>query len=247
MYLGDFNQNQTVNSQFTSVNANGTPTTLANGSLAVYKNNNTTERTANLTLSADFDGRTGLNNVNIDMSLNTSFYASGNDFTCVLAAGDIAGVTVLGNSTLFSWSVNNRAGSLSSDATLMLGINSNVSQTLTHAANANTTSAAANTTITAANTTINTANTHASNANTSATNANTTLNANRAEPGQGAPAASVSLASKVDYLYKGWRNKKDQSNTTFKLYADDASTVDQKATVSDDGTTTTIGEIATGP
>jgi hypothetical protein len=31
------------------------------------------------------------------------------------------------------------------------------------------------------------------------------------------------------------------------LFADDASTVDQKSTVSDDGTTYTAGEIATGP
>lgn len=68
-----------------------------------------------------------------------------------------------------------------------------------------------------------------------------------AEPGQGAPAATASLAAKINYLYKAWRNKKTQTATQFSLYADDALTVDQKATVSDDGTTTTVGEIATGP
>ena len=68
-----------------------------------------------------------------------------------------------------------------------------------------------------------------------------------AEPGQGTPAATATLAAKINYLYKAWRNKKTQTSTTLNLFADDTTTVDQKATVSDDGTTTTVGEIATGP
>lgn len=68
-----------------------------------------------------------------------------------------------------------------------------------------------------------------------------------AEPGQGAPAATTSLAAKINYLYKNWRNRKTQTATTWSLYADDATTVDQKATVADDGTTGSKTEIATGP
>ena len=68
-----------------------------------------------------------------------------------------------------------------------------------------------------------------------------------AEPGQGTPAATASLSAKVGYLYKSFRNKKTQTASEFALYADDTTTVDQKASVSDDGTTTTVGEIATGP
>lgn len=68
-----------------------------------------------------------------------------------------------------------------------------------------------------------------------------------AEPAQGAPAATASLAAKIGMLYKAWRNKKTQTATDFKLFADDATTVDQKCTVSDDGTTATKGEIVTGP
>jgi hypothetical protein len=68
-----------------------------------------------------------------------------------------------------------------------------------------------------------------------------------AEPGQGTPAATATLAAKINYLYKAWRNKKTQTSTQYSLYADDATTVDQKATVSSDGTTTTVGEVATGP
>lgn len=68
-----------------------------------------------------------------------------------------------------------------------------------------------------------------------------------AEPGQGAPAATTTLAAKIGYLYKSWRNKKEQTSTTFSLYDDAGSTVDQKSTVSDDATTATRGEIASGP
>lgn len=68
-----------------------------------------------------------------------------------------------------------------------------------------------------------------------------------AEPGQGAPAATTTLAAKINYLYKAWRNKSTQTSTTYSLFADDAATVDQKATVSDDATTFTKGEVATGP
>jgi hypothetical protein len=49
------------------------------------------------------------------------------------------------------------------------------------------------------------------------------------------------------YLYKAWRNKTAQTATVYSLYNDDASTVDHKAAVTDDATTMTRGEIATGP
>lgn len=68
-----------------------------------------------------------------------------------------------------------------------------------------------------------------------------------AEPGQGSPAATTTLAAKINYIYKAWRNKKTQTSTTHSLFADDAATVDQKSTVSDDGTTATRGEVASGP
>jgi hypothetical protein len=68
-----------------------------------------------------------------------------------------------------------------------------------------------------------------------------------AEPGQGAPAATATLVAKLGYLYKAFRNRKTQTATVWSLYADDATTVDQKATVSDDGTTAEKTEIVTGP
>lgn len=67
-----------------------------------------------------------------------------------------------------------------------------------------------------------------------------------AEPGQGTPPATASIVTKINYQYKDWRNKKTQNSDTWILYGDDGTTADQKATVSDDGTTATKGEIATG-
>ena len=68
-----------------------------------------------------------------------------------------------------------------------------------------------------------------------------------AEIGQETPAATQTLRKMLAYLYKAWRNKKTQTSTTFSLFNDDAATVDQKSTVSDDGTTFTDGEKTTGP
>ena len=68
-----------------------------------------------------------------------------------------------------------------------------------------------------------------------------------AEPAQGAPGSTITLAQKIGYLYKAWRNRKTQTATQISLYNDDATTVDHKATISDNGTTGDIGEIGSGP
>lgn len=67
-----------------------------------------------------------------------------------------------------------------------------------------------------------------------------------AEPGQGAPAATASIQAKIGYVYKAWRNRSNQDATTYQLFNDDATTVDQKATVSDNSTIAEKGEVATG-
>lgn len=68
-----------------------------------------------------------------------------------------------------------------------------------------------------------------------------------AEPAQGAPGATITLAAKIGYLYKAFRNKKTVTATTFSLFNDDAVTVDHKSTISDDATTYTETEKTTGP
>src|SRR5690606_25350364 len=56
----------------------------------------------------------------------------------------------------------------------------------------------------------------------------------RGEPGQGAPPVSADLVTKVDYLYKLARNKRTQTATELTIFADNGTTADHKATVSDD-------------
>ncbi len=68
----------------------------------------------------------------------------------------------------------------------------------------------------------------------------------RPEPGQGAPAVNPDAMTKLDYLFKAWRNKSTQTATEYDLYANDGSTVDQKATVSDVAGTATKGKVITG-
>lgn len=67
------------------------------------------------------------------------------------------------------------------------------------------------------------------------------------EPAQGAPPATTSLRSKLDYLYKSWRNKKDGDGSNNQIYADDGTTVDHKQSTSESGGTVTKGEWVTGP
>jgi len=68
-----------------------------------------------------------------------------------------------------------------------------------------------------------------------------------AESGQEAPAATNTLAVKIGYIFKAWRNRSTQTSTQYSLYNDDATTLAQKSTVSDDATTFDRGEVGTGP
>lgn len=67
------------------------------------------------------------------------------------------------------------------------------------------------------------------------------------EPGQEDPPATASLVTKIGYLFKAWRNPKTVASGVFSLYNDAGDTVDQKNTMTDDGTTFTDGKIEGGP
>ena len=67
-----------------------------------------------------------------------------------------------------------------------------------------------------------------------------------AEPGQGAPGATISLAAKINFLYKLLRNKVTNDGTDIKVYNDAGAVVDQKAAVSESGGTVTRDEFGTG-
>lgn len=86
--------------KFTTRDA-GVPTTLSGSpAVSVYKDDSTTESTAGVTLTVDFDGRTGLNHVTIDTSADTTFYANGHHYELVITAGTVAGNSVVGEVVL---------------------------------------------------------------------------------------------------------------------------------------------------
>jgi len=108
-YLGDYAEDYaTLNFKFSTHKADGTPITLAGSPVvSVYKANGTTQSTAGITLSVDFDSVTGLNNVLIDLSAD-AFYAVGNDYSVVITAGTVNGVSVVGT-VVAHFSIENRA------------------------------------------------------------------------------------------------------------------------------------------
>jgi hypothetical protein len=68
----------------------------------------------------------------------------------------------------------------------------------------------------------------------------------RNEPGQGAPPVNPDAVTKIDYLYKAWRNRVTVDADSVDVYADNGTTVDHTATISDNGTTFDRGEMGSG-
>jgi hypothetical protein len=95
-YLGDIVEDATIRGCFNTRTAAGAPITLAGTpSLEVYKDANTTQSTAGVTLTVDFDSRTGLHLFTIDTSAD-AFYVPGAGYRVCLAAGTVDGVSVVG-------------------------------------------------------------------------------------------------------------------------------------------------------
>ena len=94
--LGDLQAGDLFDFYFTTRDR-GVPTTLAGSpAVSVYKANSVTQSIAGITLDVDFDGVTGLTHVRVDTTADGTFYANGNDFSCILTAGTISGVSVVG-------------------------------------------------------------------------------------------------------------------------------------------------------
>ncbi len=107
-YRGDIALGQTFDFKFTSrAFATGVPTTLAGSPvLSAYVGNSTTEITAGITLSVDFDGRTGTNNVRVVASSGNGFAAQ-TDVDIVITTGTVGGTSVVGE-VVGSFSIENR-------------------------------------------------------------------------------------------------------------------------------------------
>lgn len=110
MYLGDYKEDSTVYFCWDTNDKDGASATRAvNGTIKVYKDDGTTESTAGITDTEDFDSLTGVHNCKINLSCD-SFYSGGHDYSVVLAGATIDGENV--NSALATFSIENRfAGS----------------------------------------------------------------------------------------------------------------------------------------
>jgi hypothetical protein len=106
MYLGDFAVNSAVYFCWGTNDKNGAsvaPTTA--GTIAIYKDNNTTGSTAGITDTRSFNSITGIHNCKVDLSAD-AFYAAGHDYSVVLVGAVIDGATV--NAVLATFSIQNR-------------------------------------------------------------------------------------------------------------------------------------------
>ena len=194
IHLGELKDGGTHHFSFTTVDATGLPTVFTGSpALRIYKDANTTQTTTGITLAADFNALVGLNMVTL--VLTDAFYVAATDYSVVIEAGTVGGVSVIGYSVA-QFSIANRP---------LLGVATPP-------------------------------------VNVVEINGETTITL----PGQVAPPLAPTPVQLLGHIYKAYRNRKDQTATLWRLFADDESTIDQTAIVSDDGTTAIKQEIIAG-
>lgn len=96
-YRGDIALGSTIDVKFTTRRfSTGAPFTLAGTPvISAYVDNGVVEITAGITLTVDFDARTGLNNVRVVAS-GANGYAAGTNVELVITAGTVDAVSVVG-------------------------------------------------------------------------------------------------------------------------------------------------------
>lgn len=95
-YRGDIQLGDTIDIKFTTVSTTGVPTTLAGSPvISAYVGNGTTELTAGITLTVDFDSRTGMHNVRVVASSGNG-YAAATNVDLVITTGTVGGASVVG-------------------------------------------------------------------------------------------------------------------------------------------------------
>lgn len=114
-YIGDFPTGATIDFKWdTYAQAGESITRSTDGTLTIFKNNSTTQRTSlnGVTQTEDFDGNTGNHHIRIDTSDNTDagFYAAGSEYFVVMVGMVIDTKTV--NKTLFHFSIQRTGGVL---------------------------------------------------------------------------------------------------------------------------------------
>lgn len=107
-YRGDIRLGDTIDVKFSTVGTTGAPTTLAGTPVvSAYVGNSTTQITAGITLTVDFDGVTGLHNVRVVASSGNGF-ATATNVDLVITTGTVGGTSVVGY-VVGSFSIENRS------------------------------------------------------------------------------------------------------------------------------------------
>ena len=86
----------TIFRKFTTRDSNVPATLGGSPVISVYKDAVTTPSTAGVTLTVDFNGKTGFNHVAVDTSADAAFYANGSHFDLVITTGTVGGTSVVG-------------------------------------------------------------------------------------------------------------------------------------------------------
>ncbi len=107
-YLGDIRLGDTIDFKFTTVQTTGAPFTLAGSPvISAYPANSTTQLTAGITLTVDFDSVTGLNNVRVVASSGNG-YLTATNYEMVITTGTVNSVSVVGY-VIGTFSIENRS------------------------------------------------------------------------------------------------------------------------------------------
>lgn len=121
MYHGNIRLGDTIHVKFTTVNTSGVPTTLSGTPVvSAYPGNSVTQLTAGITLTVDFDGVTGLNDVTIVASSGNG-YATATNYALVITTGTVGGSSVVGY-VIGSFSIENRAALMPTTAARTLDV-----------------------------------------------------------------------------------------------------------------------------
>ena len=112
IYLGDFAEDDTVHFHWNTFDSNdpsASVTRATDGTISVYKDGGTTQSTAGVTDTEDFDSLTGVHYCAIDTS-SDAFYATGSEYSVVLSGASIDGGTV--NAVIAQFSIERAGGVL---------------------------------------------------------------------------------------------------------------------------------------
>ena len=225
--IGDIDGLLPLDVKFTS-RFNTVPTVLSGSPVvSIYKDNGTTQFTTGVTLATNFDGVTGLNNLNIDPS--DVAYSAGSNFQAIITTGTVGGVTAVGL-PVASFSIRARSALLPTIAGSTLDVTA-TGRAGIDLGNVENTGA----TLTLSATTI---------SGLSTTGIDAILDRPLAESSAVFTWATATLRTIIQWLGVLGKNKITETGTTQLIRNDADNATLGTSTVSDDGTTATRGAIS---